>query len=410
MTDPAPSADRPVYLDHAATTPLAPEVVAAMHEVLAGDALYANASAAGHAPGRRALAAVEDARTRVAAVIGADPAAIVWTSGATESDNLALLGTARRSGWRGRHVVTSRSEHRAVIDACRVLEREGFDVTWLDPDDAGAVSPAQLADALRDDTLLVSLMHVNNETGAVSDLAALGAVCRDAGTLFHVDAAQGVGKLALDVGSLPVDLVSLNAHKVHGPKGVGALWVGERARVRLGPLFHGGGQEQGLRPGTLATHQLVGMAAALELAAGHREAEHARIARLRVRLWQGLEALGGVHANSPLERGSPWILNVAFDGVDGESLRASVPTLALSSGSACNSAHAEPSYVLKGLGRSDQLAGASLRFSFGITTTDDDIGFAIAALAQALPRLRAMWPSGLSPGDGRGLSTAGDMG
>lgn len=384
-----------VYLDHAATTPVAPEVCEAMLAVLGDPGLAANPSSGDHAPGRRAAALVEQARAEIAALIGAQASEIVFTSGATESDNLALLGVARGSGWRGRHIVSSRTEHRAVLDALAHLEREGFEVTLLDPGAAGHVSAQALAAALRDDTVLVSLMHVNNETGAINDIGALGAVCREAGVPFHVDAAQGIGKFPIDVVAQGIDLLSLNAHKVHGPKGIGALYVSERARRRIEPLVFGGGQEQGLRPGTLAPHQIVGLARALTLAESRRESETARLRALRAALWEALQGCEGVLCNSPLDgHGSPWILNVCFEGVEGESLRYALDGLmVVSGGSACNSMHQEGSYVLRSLGRSDQQAMSSLRFSFGLATDAAGLARAAAEVIIAVRWLRAIAPA-----------------
>jgi cysteine desulfurase len=392
-----------IYLDHAATTPVAAEVCAAMLAVLADPALAGNPASAGHAPGRRAAAVVEQARAEVAAVIGATAEDIVFTSGATESDNLAILGMARGSAWRGRHVVSARTEHRAVLDALERLEREGFVVTLLDPGPCARIEPAQLGAALREDTILVSLMHVNNETGALNEIGALGRVCREAGVPLHVDAAQSVGKLPVDVGGQQVDLLSLNAHKAHGPKGVGALYVAAAARRRLEPLLFGGGQEGGLRPGTLATHQIVGLARSLQLAEREREREYARLQSLKEAFWEALRPIGGVLANSPLDdQGSPWILNVCFEGVEGESLRYALEGLAVSSGSACNSASHEGSYVLRSLGRSDQQAGSSLRFSFGRATTAEQLARAAAQVLLAVRRLRAIAPgaAGVQPTTG----------
>ncbi len=388
----------PIYLDHAATTPLAAEVVAAMHAVLADPALCANPSSVGHVAGRRAAARIARARAQIAGVVGASADQVVFTSGATESDNLAVLGVARGSAWRGRHVVSSKTEHRAVLDALDRLEREGFSVTRLDPGPLGRIEVDALADALREDTVLVSLMHVNNETGAVNEIAALGEVCRRAGVPLHVDAAQSVGKLPIDLQSLSVDLLSINAHKVNGPKGVGALVLTPTARRRIEPLLFGGGQEEGLRPGTLATHQVVGMAEALVLAEQRREREYGRLQALRLAFWEALAAAGGAWCNSPLdEHGSPWILNVSFDGVAGESLRLALEGIAVSGGSACNSASGEGSYVLRSLGRSDLLAEAALRFSFGRETDESLLARAAVEVLSALRRLRRIAPAAGDP-------------
>ena len=383
-----------VYLDNAATTAVDPRVVEEMLACLGPGGDYANPSAVGHAPGRRARARVEQARGEVAALVGADPAQVIFTSGATEADNLAILGAARFYRERGRHVVTSRTEHPAVLDACRQLEREGFAVTYLKPGADGIVVPAQVEEALRSDTILVSLMHVNNEIGVVQDVAALGRLCRSRGVLFHVDAAQGIGKLALDVDRDCIDLLALTAHKVHGPKGVGALCVRREPRLGLVPLLHGGGQERGLRSGTLPTHQVVGMGAALRIAALEMSADAARITRLRERLWQGLSAMHGVTLNGHPTHRVPGIVSVSIDGVEGESLLYALPGLAVASGSACATTSGEPSYVLRALGRSDRLAQSTLRLSLGRFSTEADVERAIEAIVAAVTRLRAIAPGG----------------
>ncbi len=384
-----------VYLDHAATTPVVPEVCEAMMAVLADPDMAANAASIGHAQGRRVAAVVEQARAQVAGLIGAQPDQVVFTSGATESDNLAILGVARASSWRGRHVISSRTEHRAVLDALARLEREGFEVTLLDPGPAAHVAPEALAAALREDTVLVSLMHVNNETGAINDIVSLGKVCRSAGVVFHVDAAQSIGKLPIDVAAQGIDLLSFNAHKVHGPKGIGGLYVSELARRRMEPLLFGGGQERGLRPGTLAPHQIVGLACALTLAQSRQASEASRLRALRAALWEALRDCEGVLCNSPMDaHGSPWILNVCFEGVEGESLRYALDGLvAVSGGSACNSMRQEGSYVLRSLGRSDQQALSSLRFSFGATTDAAGLARAAAEVVIAVRWLRTIAPA-----------------
>jgi cysteine desulfurase len=385
-----------VYLDNAATTPVDPRVIDAMATCLGVDGDFANPSAIGHAPGRRARARVEQAREEVASLVGARPAQLIWTSGATEADNLALLGAARFYRSRGRHVVTARTEHPAVLDACHQLEREGFAVTYLVPGSDGIVVPAQVESALRPETILVSLMHVNNEIGVVQDIGAVGRLCRARGVLFHVDAAQSVGKLPLDVERDCIDLLALTAHKVHGPKGVGALCVRLEPRIGLVPLLHGGGQERGLRSGTLPTHQIVGMGVAYRIAAREMAEDSARMARLRERLWQGLAELPGVELNGHAVQRAPGILNVTIDGVEGESLLFELPGLAVASGSACATTSAEPSYVLRALGRSDRLAQSSLRLSLGRYTTAAEIELAIAAIQGAVRRLRAVAPCGVA--------------
>jgi cysteine desulfurase len=383
-----------VYLDNAATTPVDPRVIDAMLECLGAEGDFANPAAVAHAPGRRAQQRVERARAEVAALVGADPAQVVWTSGATEADNLALLGAARFYRTRGRHLVTSRTEHPAVLAACRQLEREGFEVTYLRPGADGIVEPGQVEAALRPDTILVSLMHVNNEIGVVQDIGSVGRLCRARGILFHVDAAQSAGKLPIDVARDCVDLLALTAHKLHGPKGVGALCVRREPRLGLVPLLHGGGQERALRPGTVATHQVVGMGTACRIAAEEGSEECSRIAGLREQLWRELAPLPGVTLNGHPTQRAPGILSVSFDGVEGESLLYALPGLAVASGSACASTSAEPSYVLRALGRSDRLAQSTLRLSLGRYSTTGDIEQAVQAICAAVERLRAVAPTG----------------
>jgi cysteine desulfurase len=386
----------PVYLDHAATTPVEPRVAARMIEVLSSETEYGNPASSSHDYGDVAAALVESARAQVAATVGAASPEIVFTSGATEANNLAIFGIAQYYRERGRHIVTARTEHKAVLDPCRELERRGWEISYLIPDKEGLLDPDQVAAALRPDTVLVSLMHVNNEIGVVQDIAAVGAICaRHGGAWLHVDAAQSVGKFPVHFSSLGADLMSLSSHKVYGPKGVGALVIsqrgdpGGRGRVQLAALQFGGGQERSLRAGTLATHQVVGMGLAFELASAISSVETARVARLRERLWQGLVALGGVLRNGSATRSVPHILNVSFEGVEGESLLAAIrPYVAVSTGSACTSASAEPSYVLRALGRSERLSESSLRFGLGRTTTEQDIDTAIATLTRAVVRLR----------------------
>jgi cysteine desulfurase len=377
-----------IYLDYAATTPVDPRVAQCMIECLLPTGAHGNPSSAGHEFGRQARALVEKARAQVAAAIGARPENIIWTSGATESDNLAVLGVARFYADRGRHLVSAKTEHKAVLDALKQLEREGFEVTYLKPDAHGIVHVEQVQEAVRGDTQLVSLMHVNNETGVIQDIARIGQFCRERGVLFHVDAAQSAGKLPLNVEALCVDLMSVTAHKAYGPKGIGALYVRRKPPVGLRPILHGGGQESGLRSGTLPTHQIVGMGAAFELAEAEREADVLRLGSLRDRLWQGIASIGDVELNGHPEQRVTNLLNVSFHGVEGESLQFALRELAVSAGSACSSASEEASYVLRALGRSDQLAQSSLRFSLGRFTTDADIDGAIAAVQREVRRLR----------------------
>ncbi|HEX2494162.1 MAG TPA: aminotransferase class V-fold PLP-dependent enzyme [Steroidobacter sp.] len=380
----------PIYLDYAATTPVDPRVAEAMIECLRPSGAHGNPSSIGHEYGRRARALIEQARVQVGAAIGASAECIVWTSGATESDNLAVFGAARFRADRGRHIISSRTEHKAVIDPLKQLEREGFEVTWLKPASDGIVHPDQVEAALRPDTQLVSLMHVNNETGVIQDVAAVGRLCRERGTTFHVDAAQSVGKLPIDVEEMQVDLLSLTAHKAYGPKGIGALYVRRKPLVGLRPLIFGGGQESGLRSGTLATHQIVGMGAAFQIARCEREEDAERVGGLRDRLWRGIEAIGGVELNGHPHQRVANVLNVSFHDVEGESLQLALRELAVSAGAACSSASEEASYVLRALGRSDQLAQSSLRFSLGRFTKPEEIETACAAVVREVGRLRAV--------------------
>jgi cysteine desulfurase len=382
-----------IYLDHAATAPIDPEVARAMAECLAKGSELGNPSSLGHAPGRAARALVEAARAEVAALINARPDAIVFTSGATEADNLAVLGGAR--GARGRHIVTSRTEHRAVLAACAQLEREGFSVSYLTPDGEGCIAPEAVLAALRPDTALVALMLVNNEIGVVQDYAGLAEALATRGVLLHIDAAQAAGRVPIDVAALGADTLALASHKIHGPVGVGALYVRRRPRPALAPLLHGGGQEGGLRPGTLATHQIVGMGRAYALARA-AVGEPARLAELRERLWTGLKSLPGTLLNGHPERRAPHILNVSFAELDGEALLYGLEELAVSTGSACSSGSTAGSFVLRALGRSDPLAQASLRFSLGRPSTDADVDGAIAAVRREVTRLRELAPRGAS--------------
>ena len=386
----------PLYLDYAATTPVERAVADAMAECLTAEGDFGNPSST-HPYGRAAAARIARARAQLAALVGAEPAEIVFTSGATESNNLAILGGARANADRGRHLISSRTEHKSVLDAFHRLEKEGFSVSWLTPAPDGRIDPAAFAAALRADTVLAALMYANNETGVLEDVATIGALCRERGVAFHCDCAQAVGKVPLSLHELPVDFAAFTAHKLYGPKGIGALYVRERARGLLQPLIYGGGQERNLRPGTPATHQIVGFGAACELAAGALAAEVPRLTRLRERLWQGLAAQGGAHLNGARAPRLPGIVNVSFEEVHGESLVRALSGLAVSTGSACSSESADPSYVLRALGRSTQLAQSSLRFSLGRPTLDADVDFAIAAVATALARLRALSPAARAP-------------
>lgn len=378
----------PIYLDYAATTPVDPRVAEKMCGCLTMDGIFANPASRSHLYGWQAEEAVEQARRQVADLVKADPREIVWTSGATESDNLAIKGAAYAFAERGRHIVTSQIEHKAVIDPCRQLEREGFEVTYLKPGADGRITPGQLSAALREDTILVSLMHVNNEIGVINDIAALGAVVRERGILFHVDAAQSTGKLPIDLKQLPVDLMSFSAHKSYGPKGVGALYVRRSPDVRIEALIHGGGHERGMRSGTLAPHQLVGMGEAFAIAGKEMAAETRRIAELHAALLDGLKDLEGVALNGSTEHRVPHNLNLAISGVDGELLLLGLRDLAVSTGSACTSASVEPSYVLRAIGLTAELAHSSIRLSLGRFTSIEDVQQAADVLCKAVTRLR----------------------
>ncbi|WP_066452685.1 IscS subfamily cysteine desulfurase [Castellaniella caeni] len=382
--------DHPIYLDYSATTPVDERVVEAMVPWLRQR--FGNPASRSHAWGWDAEEAVEQARAQVAGLIHADPREIIFTSGATESDNLALKGVAEFHAARGRHIVTVRTEHKAVLDACQALEQRGFQVTYLDVDADGLLSAQALVDALRPDTILVSVMLVNNEIGVVQDIAALAAVCRERGILFHTDAAQATGKVAIDVQALDVDLMSLSAHKTYGPKGIGALYVRRKPRVRLEAQVHGGGHERGMRSGTLPTHQIVGMGQAYALAAQEMADEVPRIRALRDRLWAGLRDLPDIYLNGHPEQRVAHTLNFSVAHIEGEALLMSIPELAVSTGSACTSASLEPSYVLRALGRSDPLAHSSLRLTLGRYTTQDEVDRAVVLLRTQIQRLRELSP------------------
>jgi len=388
-----------VYLDYAATTPADPLVIQAMSECLGADGDFGNASSLTHAFGMRAQKRVEKARAQVAAFINAAPEDIFFTSGATESNNLAILGVVRANADRGRHIVTTRIEHKAVLDPCKTLEKEGFTVTRLTPDRSGVISPESVEAALRKDTVLVSVMYVNNEVGVIQDVRAISALCRARGIAFHTDAVQAAGRLPLDVHELDVDFLSFTAHKIYGPKGIGVLYVRRSARPLLKPLIFGGGQERGLRPGTLPTHQIAGLGVACELAGQQVEFEQARLTVLRDRLWSGLATqLPDIHLNAAAAPRVPAILNVSFEGVEGESLVTSLHEIAVSTGSACNSASGDPSYVLRALGRDTQLAQSSLRFSMGRFTRERDIDAAVNAVVREVRRLRELSPRSAAQG------------
>ncbi len=382
----------PIYLDYAATTPVDPRVAEKMVQCLTPDGNFGNPASRSHLFGWKAEEAVETARRQVADLLGADPREIVWTSGATESDNLAIKGVAHFYSKKGKHIITSKIEHKAVLDPCRQLEREGFEVTYLEPGTDGLITPEQVEEALREDTILVSLMHVNNEIGTVTDIAAIGEITRARGVLFHVDAAQSAGKLPINMAEMKVDLMSVCAHKIYGPKGVGALYVRRKPRVRLEALIHGGGHERGMRSGTLPTHQIVGMGEAFRIAGEEMIAETARLETLRQRLWNGVQDMEEVHLNGSTEHHVPGILNISFAFVEGESLLMSIKDLAVSSGSACTSASLEPSYVLRALGLNDELAHSSIRFSLGRFTTEEEVDYAIEQVRTAVSKLRELSP------------------
>ena len=382
----------PIYFDYSSTTPVDPRVAEAMMNCLTMAGNFGNPASRSHSFGWKAEEAVEQARQNVADLINADAREIVWTSGATESDNLAIKGLAHFNHKRGKHVITSKIEHKAVLDTCRQLEREGYEVTYLDPDSEGLITPQQVADAIREDTTVVSLMHVNNEIGVINDIAAIGAICRERKVFFHVDAAQSPGKVAIDVEAMKVDVISFCAHKAYGPKGIGALYVRRKPRVRLEAQIHGGGHERGMRSGTLPTHQIVGMGEAFRLAKLEMDKDFAHATLLRDRFLAGVADMEEVHINGSFEQRVPHNLNVSFAFVEGESLIMSLKDLAVSSGSACTSASLEPSYVLRALGLSDELAHSSLRFGFGRFSTEEEVDHAVVQVHKAVDKLRELSP------------------
>ena len=382
----------PIYLDYASTTPVDPAVADRMVEFLTPSGHFGNPASRSHMFGWQAEAAVEDARVEVANLIGADPREIVWTSGATEANNLAIKGCAQFNTRKGKHIITSKIEHKAVLDTCRQLEREGFEITYLNPDENGLIQPQAVADALRDDTTVVSIMHVNNELGTLNDIAAIGKLCRENKVFFHVDAAQSAGKTPIDVEAMQVDMMSFSAHKIYGPKGIGALYVRRKPRVRIEAQMHGGGHERGMRSGTLPTHQIVGMGAAFKLGAEVLADESARIVALRKRLWDGVSDMQEVYLNGSEQQHVPGIINISFAYVEGESLIMALRDLAVSSGSACTSASLEPSYVLRALGLNDEMAHSSIRFSIGRYTSEQDVDDAIAKVRHAVEKLRELSP------------------
>jgi cysteine desulfurase len=401
--DGRPGDEKPVYLDYSATTPVDPRVVDAMIPFLRED--FGNPASRSHAYGWKAEEAVEAARAHVADLVQCDPKEIIWTSGATESINLAVKGAAHFYKEKGRHIITVRTEHKATLDTCRELEREGFEVTYLDVKDNGLIDWDVLVAACRPDTILISVMYVNNEIGVIQDIPRIGEWCREKGIIFHVDSAQATGKVAINLQALKVDLMSFSAHKTYGPKGMGALFVRRKPRIRIEAQIHGGGHERGMRSGTLPTHQIVGMGEAFRLAKLEMAVENDRIRSLRDRLWKGLSEIEAVYLNGDLDHRVPHNLNVSFNFVEGESLLMGIKDVAVSSGSACTSASLEPSYVLRALGRSDELAHSSIRFSVGRFTTEQDIDFTVALLKEKVAKLREMSPLWEMFNDGIDLNT-----
>lgn len=382
----------PIYMDYAATTPADPRVAEKMMQFLTIDGTFGNPASRSHRFGWQAEEAVDIARNQIAALIGADAREIVFTSGATESDNLAIKGAAHFYQAKGKHIITVKSEHKAVLDTCRQLEREGFDVTYLSPESNGLVDLIKLEQAIRADTILVSIMHVNNEIGVIQDIEKIGELCRSKGIVFHVDATQSVGKLVIDLAKLKVDLMSFSSHKIYGPKGIGGLYVRRKPRIRIEAQMHGGGHERGMRSGTLPVHQIVGMGEAYHIAKEVMTTEMARLRQLKQRLWDGLKGIEEVYVNGSFEHGVANILNVSFAYVEGESLMMALKDLAVSSGSACTSASLEPSYVLRSLGLNDELAHSSIRFSLGRFTTEEEIDYVIKLLNESIGRLRELSP------------------
>jgi cysteine desulfurase len=382
----------PIYLDYSATTPVDPRVADEMCKYLKPDGIFGNPASRSHYFGWAAEEAVERARQEVADLVNADSKEIVWTSGATESDNLAIKGAAHFYNKRGKHIITLKTEHKAVLDTCRQLEREGYEVTYLDPEPNGLLDLDKFRDAIREDTIVASIMHVNNEIGVIQDIKAIGEICRENKVIFHVDAAQSPGKVPIDLQEMPVDLMSFSAHKIYGPKGVGALYVRRKPRVRIEAQMHGGGHERGMRSGTLPTHQIVGMGMAFRLAREEMAKDNERLIELRNRLWDGLKDMEEVYLNGDLDQRIAGNLNISFNYVEGESLMMALKDMAVSSGSACTSASLEPSYVLRALGRDDELAHSSIRFSIGRFTTPEEIDYVIKQTREQVERLRELSP------------------
>ena len=382
----------PIYFDYASTTPADPRVVKKMQECLSLDGNFGNPASRSHSFGWKAEEATEQARSDVASLVNCDPREIVWTSGATESDNLAIKGSARFNKAKGNHIITSKVEHKAVLDSCRQLEREGFEISYLDPNSNGIITPEMVINSITDQTILVSLMHINNEIGVINDIESIGKITRERGVIFHVDAAQSTGKLPIDLSKLEVDLMSFSAHKTYGPKGIGAMYARRKPRVRLEAQIHGGGHERGMRSGTLATHQIVGMGEAFRIAKEDMVQDNIRIKSLRDKFWDGLKDMEEVYLNGDPEHRAAGFLNVSFNYVEGESLIMALKDIAVSSGSACTSASLEPSYVLRAIGLKDELAHSSIRFAIGRFTTDEEIEYTIGLVRNAVGKLRALSP------------------
>ena len=382
----------PIYFDYASTTPADPRVVKKMQECLSLDGNFGNPASRSHSFGWKAEEATEEARSNVASLVNCDPREIVWTSGATESDNLAIKGSARFNKSKGNHIITSKVEHKAVLDSCRQLEREGFEISYLDPNSNGIITPEMVLNSITDKTILVSLMHINNEIGVINDIESIGKITREKGIIFHVDAAQSTGKLPIDLSKLEIDLMSFSAHKTYGPKGIGAMYARRKPRVRLEAQIHGGGHERGMRSGTLATHQIVGMGEAFRIAKEDMFEDNIRIKSLRDKFWEGLRDMEEVYLNGDPEHRAAGFLNVSFNYVEGESLIMALKDIAVSSGSACTSASLEPSYVLRAIGLKDELAHSSIRFAIGRFTTEEEIEYTIGLVRNAVEKLRELSP------------------
>ena len=382
----------PIYMDYASTTPVDPRVAKKISDHLTLDGNFGNPASRSHKFGWQAEEAVEEARSHVANLVNCDPREIVWTSGATEADNLAIKGIANFYQKNGKHIITSKIEHKAVLDPCRQLERDGFEVTYLEPNEGGLITAEAISNAIREDTILISIMHINNELGTINDLESIGTLAREKGIFFHVDAAQSTGKVAIDLTALPVDLMSFSAHKTYGPKGIGALFVRRKPRVRIEAQIHGGGHERGMRSGTLATHQIVGMGEAFRIAKEEMSADTKRVETLHKRFFESVSNIEEVYVNGDPDNKVSNILNISFAYVEGESLIMALKDIAVSSGSACTSASLEPSYVLRALGRKDELASSSIRFSFGRFTTDQEVDYTVSLINHAVERLRELSP------------------